>query len=353
MQMDKASHFDPLILDQFFEQGFMGIEIDPDLGGNGMNFTSAILTIEELAKVDPSASVIVDVQNTLAGIPIRKWGSEAQKQKYLPRLATDTVGCFCLSEAGSGSDSFALKTSAKRDGANFVLNGTKSWITNSGEAGIFIVFANIDFSQGYRGITAFIVEKDNPGLKIGKKEDKLGIRSSSTCEVIFNDCVVSENDVLGEIGKGYKYAIEVLNEGRIGIGAQMIGLAKGAMDATIPYLTQRKQFGQPIAHFQGMMFDYAQLATDIEAASLLVYNAARMQEQGIPFIKEAAMAKLFSSQVAERTASQCVNFLGGVGFTKDFPVEKFYRDAKIGQIYEGTTNIHLQTIGKMLLKEYE
>eukprot|EP01123_Difflugia_compressa_P012160 TRINITY_DN5106_c0_g1_i1.p1 TRINITY_DN5106_c0_g1~~TRINITY_DN5106_c0_g1_i1.p1 ORF type:complete len:411 (+),score=75.90 TRINITY_DN5106_c0_g1_i1:57-1289(+) len=352
-KMDDISLMDPTIIRALFEQGLMGIETSATYGGNGMNFTSAILAIEEIAKVDPSVSVVVDVQNTLVSIPLRRWGTEEQQQKYLPRLCTDTVGCFCLSEWGSGSDAFALQTTARREGNSFVLNGTKAWITNSGESQFFIVFANVDHSMGYKGITAFIVTKHNTGIKIGKRENKLGLRASSTCEVNLVNCVVSEQDVLGEVGKGYKYAIETLNEGRIGIAAQMCGLAQGALDHTIPYLMQRKQFGQTIASFQGVRFDYAWLATEIEAARLLTYNAARLQEEGKPFTKEAAMAKLFSSEVATRVASKCVEMLGGVGFTKDFPVEKYYRDCKIGQIYEGTTNIQLETIGKLVVKEYE
>jgi len=314
---------------------------------------SAILTIEELARIDPSVSIFVDVQNTLVGIPLRKWGNLAQQEKWLPRLCTDTVGSFCLSENSSGSDAFALKTTAKRDGKNFVLNGSKAWITNSGEAGFFVVFANIDPSLGYKGITAFLLDKQNPGLSIGNREDKLGIRASSTCEVILNNCVVPEEDVLGELGKGYKIAIEVLNEGRIGVAAQMLGLAQGALDVTIPYINQRTQFGKPISSFQGVMFDYAHAATNIEAARLLVYNATRLQEEGKPFTKQAAMAKLFASNVAADVSSKCIELLGGVGFTKDFPAEKFFRDSKIGQIYEGTSNIQLNTIAGFVKKEYE
>eukprot|EP01127_Copromyxa_protea_P002741 TRINITY_DN126_c0_g1_i4.p1 TRINITY_DN126_c0_g1~~TRINITY_DN126_c0_g1_i4.p1 ORF type:complete len:352 (-),score=104.85 TRINITY_DN126_c0_g1_i4:37-1092(-) len=351
--MDKKGIMCPDLIKQCFEQGYMGIEVSDELGGAGLKFMSAIITIEELARIDPSVSVLVDVQNTLVGIPLRKWGNKAQQEKWFPRLCTDTVGSFCLSEWTSGSDAFALKTTAKRDGKNFVLNGSKAWITNSGEAGFFIVFANIDHSLGYKGITAFLVDGSNPGIRVGKREDKLGIRSSSTCEVILDNCVVSEEDVLGEVGKGYKYAIEVLNEGRIGIAAQMLGLAQGALDATMPYIIQRQQFGKSIASFQGVQFDYAQIATEIQAARLLVYNATRLQEAGLPFVKEAAMAKLFTSNIAANAASKCVEMLGGVGFTKEFPVEKFYRDSKIGQIYEGTSNIQLQTIAGFVKKDYE
>eukprot|EP01126_Amoeba_proteus_P049003 TRINITY_DN56_c0_g1_i12.p1 TRINITY_DN56_c0_g1~~TRINITY_DN56_c0_g1_i12.p1 ORF type:complete len:372 (-),score=85.31 TRINITY_DN56_c0_g1_i12:139-1254(-) len=352
-QMDREGKMCPELIKQCFEHGLMGIEISPEFGGAGMKFMASIITIEELARVDPSVSVCVDVQNTIVGIPLRKWGSKEQQEKWFPRLSTDTVGSFCLSEWSSGSDAFALKTTARREGKNFVLNGTKAWITNSAEAGCFIVMANVDHSLGYKGITAFIVDGTNPGIRVGKREDKLGIRASSTCEVVLTDCVVSEEDVLGEIGKGYKYAIEALNEGRIGIAAQMLGLAQGALDATMPYINQRQQFGKPISSFQGVMFDYAHAATDIEAARLLVYNAARLLEEGKPFVKEAAMAKLFASNVAAQVSSKCVELLGGVGFTKEFPVEKFYRDSKIGQIYEGTSNIQLQTIAGFVKKQYE
>jgi len=351
--MDDSAVMCPNLIKQCFEQGFMGIEVDPALGGSGMKFMSAILTIEALATIDPSVSVMVDVQNTLVGIPLRKWGTPAQQEKYFPLLTSNTLGSFCLSEQSSGSDAFALKTTAKRDGDRFILNGSKMWITNAGEAEFFVVFANIDHSLAHKGITAFLVQKNNPGLSIGKREDKLGIRASSTCEVILNDCIVQKEDVLGEIGKGYAYAIETLNEGRIGIAAQMLGLSQGALDATMPYLNQRHQFGKPISSFQGVMFDYAQAATDIEAARLLTYNATRLQEERKPFVKEAAMAKLYASQVAARVSSLCVEMLGGVGFTKDFPVEKFYRDSKIGQIYEGTSNIQLQTIAKFVKSDYE
>ena len=297
--------------------------------------------------------VCCDVQNTLVNNLFKFFGSEALQEKFLPRLATDTVGSFCLSEASSGTDAFALKARAEKKGDYYVLNGTKMWITSAAEAGVYLVMANTDFSKGYRGITCFAVERGHEGLSIGPKEDKLGIRASSTCPVILEDCKVHESAILGEVGRGYKYAIEILNEGRIGIAAQMLGLAQGAFDCTLPYLHQRKQFDTRIADFQGMQHQYAQVATDIEAARLLTYNAARRKEAGLPFVKEAAMAKLYASQVAERTASRCVEWLGGVGFTKDFPAEKFFRDCKIGAIYEGTSNIQLQTIAKLLQADYD
>ena len=318
-----------------------------------MSFMSSVIVIEELAKVDPSISVCVDVQNTLVETAFRTWGSSLLQEKYLPGLAQDTLGSFCLTEWGSGSDAFALKTTATRDGNDWVLNGTKAWITNSHEAGVFIVMANTDISKGYKGITAFIVERDFPGLTVGKKEDKLGIRASSTCEVRLNNVRVPSENVLGEVGKGYKIAIEVLNEGRIGIGAQMVGLAQGALDTTVPYLHQRQQFGKPIANFQGMQFSIADAATEIEAARLMVYNAARLKEEGKPFIIEAAMAKLYASLVAGRVSSSCVNMCGGIGYTKEFGAEKFYRDAKIGEIYEGTSNICRETIAKLLAPRYK
>lgn len=351
--MDEKQKMDGAVIQACFDQGYMGIEIPPEHGGNGMPFTNSIIVIEELAKVDPSVSVMVDVQNTLINNALKKWGTLEQQKLYYPRLAQNTLGSFCLSEWGSGSDAFALKTLATKKGDDYILNGTKAWITNSGEAGFFICLANVDPAKGYKGITAFIVDKSNPGLIVGKKEDKLGIRASSTCEVRFENCKVPSSSILGELGKGYKIAIETLNEGRIGIGAQMLGIAEGAFNATIPYIKQRTQFGQPLSDFQGMQFQYATLAIEIEAAKLLVYNAARLKDSGQQFVKEAAMAKLYASQVAERVASQCVNMLGGVGFTKDFPVEKFYRDAKIGQIYEGTSNIQLQTIAKIVANEFK
>jgi alkylation response protein AidB-like acyl-CoA dehydrogenase len=305
--------------------------------------------VEEISRIDPSAGVIVDVQNTLVNNALLRWTTEEQKKRYLPRMAAGTVGAYALSEAGSGSDAFAMQTRAQLQGKDYVLNGRKLWITNGKEAGVFILFATVDPAAGYKGITAFIVEKSFPGFSVGKKEDKLGIRASSTCELILEDCRVPEENVLGEAGKGYKIAIETLNEGRIGIGAQMLGLARGAWEAALKYSQERKQFGKSISDFQGIQFQLAQMATEIEAVKMLVYNAARMKDAGMNFVKEAAMTKLFASQVAERVASLAVEIYGGYGFTKDYPVEKYYRDAKIGKIYEGTSNMQLQTIAKMLL----
>lgn len=351
--MDKSGQLDYSVIEAAFNDGLMGIEIPEKYGGSGMSFMDAIIAIEELSKVDPGVGVIVDVQNTLVNRIVVDFGTEEQKNKWLPRLATDTVGSFCLSEPSSGSDAFALKTKAELKGDQYVINGTKCWITNAKEAKFFIVLANVDFSKGYKGITAFIVDKENKGLRIGKKEDKLGIRASSTCEVILEDCVVSKNDVLGEVGKGYKIAIETLNEGRIGIASQMVGLAQGAFDYTIPYLKERKQFGQAIASFQGMQFQYADQAVKIHAARLMVHEAARMKMQGnLSFAKEAAMAKYYASEVAGSTTQKCIEWLGGVGFTKEFAAEKYYRDCIIGKIYEGTSNINLQTIAKHIVNEY-
>jgi len=351
-EMDKEGKLHPTILPALFENGFMGIEVSSDLGGADMTFTQACIVIEELAKVDPAVSVVCDVQNTLVNTILLTYGSEAIRKKYLPELAQRQVGCFCLSEWSSGTDAFALKTKAEAQGDYFVLNGTKAWITNSGEAEVFLVMANVDFSKGYKGITTFLVERNNPGVHVGKKEDKLGIRASSTCEVNFVDCKVHKDNIIGEIGKGYKIAISTLNEGRIGIAAQMLGLAEGVFDQTIPYINQRVQFGQPVSQFQGMQFNYADLATQIEAAKLLVFNAARLKDAGQPFVTEAAMAKLYASKVAEKVSSECINMLGGVGFTKEFPAEKYFRDCKIGQIYEGTNNIQLQTIAKNISALY-
>ncbi len=350
-EMDEAAHFKPEILKTAFELGLMGIEVPEDYGGSGGTFFMACLAIEELARVDPSIAVCVDVNNTLVANVFLNYGTEEQKKKYLPRLCTDTVGAYALSEAASGSDAFALQTKAVEDGDSYVLNGRKLWISNSKEAGIFIVFANVDPSKGYKGITAFIVEKDFPGFAVGKKEDKLGIRASSTCEVLFDNCIVPKENVIGEIGKGYKIAIETLNEGRIGIGAQMVGLAQGAYEAALAYTKERQQFGKLISEFQGVQFQLADMATKIEAARLMVYNAARLKEAKQPFIKQAAMAKLFSSEVAEEVASLAVNLFGGYGYVKEYPVEKFFRDCKIGQIYEGTSNVQRQTIAKILLSE--
>jgi len=352
MEMDEAQKMDPALIQEAFELGLMGIEIPEEYGGAGSSFFNAILTIEELAKVDPSMSVCVDVQNTLVNNALVRWCNDELKAKYLPKMCTEWVGSYALSESGSGSDAFALATRAEDCGDHWKLNGNKMWITNGGEANLFIVFANIDVSKGYKGITAFLVERGFEGFTVGKKEDKLGIRASSTVELIFDNCIVPKGNVLGQIGKGYKVAIETLNEGRIGIGAQMVGTAQGAFDSAMKYMLERQQFGKPIARFQGLQFQFAQIATEIEAARLMVYNAARLKDAGKPFIKEAAMAKLFSSQVAEKAASKCVEFHGGVGFTKEFPAEKFYRDAKIGSIYEGTTNMQLQTIAKLLISEY-
>jgi len=351
--MDEKNELDPSLLPQMFEQGLMGIEIPAEHGGGGMSFTSACLTIEELGKVDPAISVIVDVQNTLINNAIKRFGTAEQHHKYFPRLATDTVGSFCLSEWGCGSDAFALKTTAKQDGNHYVINGTKAWITNAKEAGLYIVMATVDPSAGYKGITAFLVEKGTKGLSIGKKEDKLGIRASSTCEVLLQDCRVPASNILGQRGKGYQIAIETLNEGRIGIGAQMLGLAQGAFDTTMQYINQRNAFGKPVAEFQGVQFQFASMAADILSAKLLVYNAARLKESGKPFVLDAAVAKLRASEVAERVSSLCLNLLGGVGFTKEMPAEKYFRDCKIGQIYEGTSNIQLQTIAKLVQQQYK
>ncbi len=347
-QMDRDARMDPGLIRQFFELGLMGVGV-PEAYGGGGSFFMAVQAVEELSRVDASAAVIVDVQNTLVANAIVRWGSEEQKRTFLPRLCSDTIGAYALSEAGSGSDAFALATRAEERDGGFVLNGRKLWITNAGEAGLFIVFANVNPQLGYRGITAFIVERDTPGFTVGKKEDKLGIRASSTCELVMEECVLSRNRVLGEVGKGYKVSIETLNEGRIGIGAQMVGVAQGALDAAVIYARERKQFNQPIANFQGIQFQIARLATELEAARLMVYNAARMKMAGIPFMKEAAMAKLFASEMAERVCSESLEIFGGYGYTKEFPAEKFYRDVKIGKIYEGTSNMQLQTIAKLIL----
>ena len=348
-QMDEEQHFAPDLLPQLFSLGLMGIEIPVEYGGSGGTFFEAILAVEEISAVDPSVGVLVDVQNTLCVNAFLRWGTEAQKKTYLSRMATDTVGAYALSEAASGSDAFALQARAELHGDHYILNGRKLWITNAKEAGVFILFATIDPAAGYKGITAFIVEKDFPGFSVGKKEDKLGIRASSTCELILEDCRVPAANVLGEPGKGYKIAIETLNEGRIGIGAQMLGLAQGAWNYAAKYAQERKQFGKAIAEFQAVQFSLAEMATEIEAARLLVYNTARLKDAKLGYIKEAAMAKYFTSQIAERVASQAVEIYGGYGFVKDYPVEKFYRDAKIGKIYEGTSNMQLATISKLVL----
>jgi alkylation response protein AidB-like acyl-CoA dehydrogenase len=348
-EMDEKGVFDKDLIHEFFQLGLMGIEIPEQYGGGGGKFFEAILAVEELSRVDASAGVVVDVQNTLVNNAFLRWGNESQKKRYLPRMAADTVGAYALSEAGSGSDAFALQTRAELKGSDYVLNGRKMWITNGKEAGIFILFATLDPSAGYKGITAFIVEKDFPGFTVGKKEDKLGIRASSTCELILEECRVPRENVLGEVGKGYKIAIETLNEGRIGIGAQMLGVARGAWECAAKYAQERKQFGKPISEFQGIQFQVAQMATEIEAVRLMVYNAARLKDAGMDFVKEAAMCKLFASQVAERVTSLAIEIYGGYGFTKDYPVEKFWRDSKIGKIYEGTSNMQLATIAKLLL----
>ena len=348
-EMDEKGKFAPELLQQFFELGLMGIEVPEEYGGQGGNFFNAILAVEELSRVDASAGVIVDVQNTLVNNAILRWGNEEQKKKYLARQSADTVGAYALSEAGSGSDAFALATKGEDKGDHFVLNGRKLWITNGAEGGLFIVFANVAPDKGYRGITAFLVERDFPGFTVGKKENKLGIRASSTCELILEDCAVKKENVLGEVGKGYKIAIETLNEGRIGIGAQMVGVAQGALECGINYTRERQQFGKSIGSFQGVQFQIAQIATELEAARLMVYNCARMKDAREDFVKQAAMTKLFTSQVAEHVTSQVVELYGGYGYTKDYPAEKYYRDAKIGKIYEGTSNMQLQTIAKMIL----
>jgi len=350
-EMDEAGVFRKDIIRQFFELGLMGIEIPEEYGGQGGSFFQCVMAVEELSAVDPSAGVIVDVQNTIVNNAILRWAHAEQKQKYLPRLAADTVASYALSEAGSGSDAFAMSTQAQDQGDHFVLNGRKLWITNAAEAGLFLLFANANPSAGYRGITAFLIERSFPGFQVGEKEDKLGLRASSTCELILDNCRVPRENVMGEIGKGYKIAIETLNEGRIAIGAQMIGLARGALDHAIAYAKQRKQFGKTIGEFQGVQFQLAKMATEVEAARLLVYNAARMRDAGLPFITEAAMAKFYSSEVAEKVASKAIEVFGGVGVTKDYPVEKLYRDAKIGRIYEGTSNMQLITIAKKLLEK--
>ncbi len=349
-EMDEKGVFDKDLVHEFFQLGLMGIEIPEQHGGGAGSFFEAILAVEELSRVDASAGVVVDVQNTLVNNALLRWSTEEQKKRYLPRMAAEWVGAYALSEAGSGSDAFALTTKAELKGSEYVLNGRKLWITNGKEASLFIIFATIDAAAGYKGITAFLVEKDFPGFTVGKKEDKLGIRASSTCELILEDCRVPKANVLGEAGKGYKIAIETLNEGRIGIGAQMIGVARGAWEHAVKYSQERKQFGKPISEFQAIQFQLAQMATEIEAARLMVYNSARMKDAGMTFVKEAAMTKLYASQVAERVASLAIEVYGGYGFTKDYPVEKFWRDSKIGKIYEGTSNMQLQTIAKLVIK---
>jgi butyryl-CoA dehydrogenase len=348
--MERAGQIDPTLIPKYFELGLMGIELPETYGGAAGTLAMVALAVEAISRVDAAAAIMVDVQNTLVNAPIARYGSDALKAKYLPRLTGDTVGAYALSEPGSGSDAFALQTVAERRGSDWVLTGRKMWITNGAEAGVFIVFATVDPAKGYKGITAFIVERDTPGFSIGKKEDKLGIRASSTVELIFEGCVVPEAQVLGPVGQGYKIAIETLNGGRIGIGAQMIGVAGGALQAATTYVKERKQFGKALAEFQGIQFQIAQVATELEAARLMVYNAARLADAGQDIVREGAMAKLFSSQVCERVTSLAVELHGGYGYTTEYPVEKFYRDAKIGAIYEGTSNMQLQTIARAVLR---
>jgi alkylation response protein AidB-like acyl-CoA dehydrogenase len=348
-EMDEHAKIPRALVDKLFDLGVMSIEIPEAYGGTGATFFHSVLAVEELSRVDPSVGVLVDVQNTLVINALTRWGSDDIKRRYLPKMASASVGAYALSEAGSGSDAFALTTRAREDGDSYVLTGRKLWITNGNEADTFLVFATINPDAGYRGITAFVVERGFPGFTVGKKEDKLGIRASSTCELIFEECRVPKENVLGEVGKGYKTAIETLNEGRIGIGAQMIGLARGALEHAIKYTKERKQFGKAVAEFQAVQHQLARAAVDVEAARLTVYNAARLRDAGRPFLTEAAICKIFSSEVAERVASLAVNLFGGNGFVKEYPVEKLYRDAKIGQIYEGTSNLQLQTIAKQIL----
>ena len=348
-EMDEQAKMPRALVDKLFDFGVMGIEVPDAYGGAGASFFYSVLAVEALSSVDPSVGLLVDVQNTLVVNALMRWGTEDLKQRCLPRLAASVVGAYALSEAGAGSDAFALTTRAVEQGDEFVLNGRKLWISNANEADIFIVFANVNPEAGYRGITAFIVERGVPGFTIGKKEDKLGIRASSTCEVILEDCRVPKANVLGQVGKGYKVAMETLNEGRIGIGAQMIGLSQGALSHAVKYVKERKQFGKPIADFQGVQFQIARAAMEVETARLLVYNAARLHDAGRPFLTEAAMCKVYSSEAAERITSVAVQLFGGYGFVKDYPVEKLYRDAMIGQIYEGTSNMQLQTIAKQIL----
>lgn len=348
-KMDEESQMDGQLIKKMFEMGLMGIESPEKYGGAGSTFTMACIAVEELARIDGSVSVLCDVQNTLVTNAFLKWGSEAIKDKYLPQLSGKRVGAYALSESGSGSDAFALKTRAQEAGDFYEVSGSKLWITNGNEADIFIVFANIDLSKGYKGITAFIIERGMPGFTVGKKEDKLGIRASSTCELLFDKCKVPKSNILGEVGKGYKVAIETLNEGRIGIGAQMIGIAQGAYEAARDYIKSREQFGKPIGHFQAVQFQLSQMRIQLEAAKLMVYNSARLKDAGQDFIKEAAMAKYYASVCSEKICSMAIDMFGGNGFTKEYPVEKYYRDAKIGQIYEGTSNMQLQTIAKMEL----
>ncbi len=349
-EMDERAKMPRELIDKLFDLGVMGIEVPETHAGAGASFFHSVLAVEALSRVDPSVGVLVDVQNTLVINAILRWGSEQIKHRYLPKLASSVIGAYCLSEAGSGSDAFALTTRAVERGEGYAITGRKLWITNGNDADLFIVFANVNPDAGYRGITAFLVDRGTPGFTVGKKEDKLGIRASSTCELLFEDCVVPAPAVLGEVGKGYKVAIETLNEGRIGIGAQMVGLAQGALDHTVKYVKERKQFGKAISDFQAVQHQVARMAIGVETARLLVYNAARLRDAGLPFLQEAAMCKIVSSEVAESVTSMAINLYGGYGFVKDYPVEKLYRDAKIGQIYEGTSNMQLDTIAKGLLR---
>ena len=348
-EMDEHAKLDKNLISKLFDLGVMGIEIPEEYGGAGASFFYSVLAVEQLSRVDPSVGVFVDVQNTLFINGLVKWGSEDIKKRFCPRVAKDTIGAYALSEAGSGSDAFAMATRGKEDGDSYVLTGRKLWITNGNEAHVFMVFANVNPDAGYRGITAFLVERDMPGFSVGKKEDKLGIRASSTCELLLDGCRVPKANVLGEVGKGYKVAMDTLNEGRIGIGAQMIGVSRGALDATIAYVKERKQFGKAIGEFQAVRHQIARAAIDLQTAKLLVYDAARLRDMGLPFLNEAAMAKIYSSEVAERITSMAINLFGGNGYVKEYPVEKFWRDAKIGQIYEGTSNMQLETIAKQII----
>lgn len=348
-KMEQAGKIDADVIKQCFELGLMAIETPEEYGGAGSSFFNAIVAIEELARVDASVSVFVDVHNTLVTNAFLRWGTDEQKKKYLPQMAESRVGAYALSEAGSGSDAFALKTRAIDKGDHYELTGQKLWITNGNEAEIFTLFATVDPDAGYKGITAFLVEKQFEGFSVGKKEDKLGIRASSTTELILDNCKVPKENVLGEVGKGYKVSIETLNEGRIGIGAQMLGIAQGAYEAALNYTAEREQFGQSISSFQGVQFQLAEMAVEIEAARLLVYNAARLKDADRPFVKEAAIAKLYSSRVAEKVSSKAIELYGGYGYVKDYPVEKYWRDSKIGAIYEGTSNMQLQTIAKLIM----
>jgi alkylation response protein AidB-like acyl-CoA dehydrogenase len=350
MEMDRAQVMDPSVVSRLFELGLMGVEIPEQYGGAGSDFFTSVLVVEEISRIDPSVGVLVDVQNTLVINALLRWGTDEQRAEHLPRLARDTVGAYALSEVGSGSDAFALQCRARQDGDGWKVDGRKMWITNGAEAGLFIVFATVDPGADYKGITAFLVDRDTDGFTVGKKEDKLGIRASSTCELIFDGARVGADAVLGQVGQGSKVAIETLNEGRIGIGAQMLGLAQGALDHTVRYVQQREQFGRAVGTFQGVQFQIAEMATEIEATRLLVYNAARLKTAGESFVVKAAMAKLFASEAAQRVASRCIDLHGGYGFTTEYPVEKLYRDAKIGTIYEGTSNMQKQTIAKVLMR---